>query len=79
VHVACCSALAAAEQVQVVRRARSSDNAADCSAHRAARPAGAIVMTKDVDFVQLVERFGPPPSLIWLSCARRIMQQRLAR
>ena len=34
----------------------------------AARAANAIVMTKDADFVQLLERFGPPPQLIWLTC-----------
>ena len=34
----------------------------------AARAAKAIVMTKDADFVQLLERFGPPPQLIWLTC-----------
>ena len=33
-----------------------------------ARPANAIVMTKDADFVQLLERSGPPPSIIWLTC-----------
>ena len=34
----------------------------------AARTAGAVVMTKDADFVQLLERFGPPPQVIWLTC-----------
>jgi predicted nuclease of predicted toxin-antitoxin system len=34
----------------------------------AARQAGAVVMTKDSDFVSLVERFGPPPQVLWLTC-----------
>jgi predicted nuclease of predicted toxin-antitoxin system len=33
-----------------------------------ARSAGAIVMTKDEDFVQLQERRGVPPQLLWLTC-----------
>jgi predicted nuclease of predicted toxin-antitoxin system len=34
----------------------------------AARDAGAVVLTKDRDFVSLLERFGPPPQVVWLSC-----------
>ena len=34
----------------------------------AARKAGAVVMTKDVDFIMLLQRFGPPPQVIWLTC-----------
>lgn len=30
--------------------------------------AGAVVMTKDRDLVDLVETFGPPPQIIWLTC-----------
>jgi predicted nuclease of predicted toxin-antitoxin system len=33
-----------------------------------ARSAGAIVMTKDEDFVQLQERRGAPPQVVWLTC-----------
>ncbi len=33
-----------------------------------ARAAGAIVMTKDEDFVQLQEQHGAPPQLVWLTC-----------
>jgi len=36
-----------------------------------AREAGAVVVTKDSDFVLLQERFGPPPRLIWLTCGNR--------
>ena len=27
-----------------------------------------IVMTKDSDFVSLLERFGPPPQVLWVTC-----------
>lgn len=33
----------------------------------AARAADAVVVTKDSDFVSLVERHGPPPKIIWLT------------
>jgi predicted nuclease of predicted toxin-antitoxin system len=33
-----------------------------------ARRAKAVVLTKDEDFVVLVERLGPPPQVIWLTC-----------
>ena len=33
-----------------------------------ARAAGAVVLTKDEDFVQLQERLGAPPQLVWLTC-----------
>ena len=34
----------------------------------AARKVGAIVVTKDNDFVELLERHGSPPKIIWLTC-----------
>jgi predicted nuclease of predicted toxin-antitoxin system len=33
-----------------------------------ARAAGAILLSKDSDFVDLVTRFGPPPQIVWLTC-----------
>ncbi len=30
--------------------------------------AGAVVMTKDSDFVRLIDEPGPPPQVIWLTC-----------
>jgi len=33
-----------------------------------AKGAGAVVMTKDRDFVDLVERMGPPPQVLWITC-----------
>lgn len=29
---------------------------------------GAVVMTKDSDFIKLLEELGPPPQIIWLTC-----------
>jgi predicted nuclease of predicted toxin-antitoxin system len=34
----------------------------------AARHQGAIVMSKDRDFVDLVLKHGPPPQIIWITC-----------
>ncbi len=33
-----------------------------------ARAAGAVVLTKDSDFVDLLARHGPPPQVVWLTC-----------
>lgn len=33
-----------------------------------AREADAVVMTKDSDFVVLLERLGPPPKVLWITC-----------
>jgi predicted nuclease of predicted toxin-antitoxin system len=33
-----------------------------------ARSAGAVVLTKDEDFVQLQERRSAPPQPVWLTC-----------
>ncbi len=34
----------------------------------AAKRENAVVMTKDRDFVALLDRLGPPPQVIWLRC-----------
>jgi predicted nuclease of predicted toxin-antitoxin system len=34
----------------------------------AARLAGSVIITKDVDFIDLQERLGPPPCILWLTC-----------
>ena len=34
----------------------------------AAREAGAIVLTKDRDFVELVRVHGAPPRIVWITC-----------
>ncbi len=33
-----------------------------------ARDADAVVMTEDRDFVELLDRLGPPPKVLWLTC-----------
>mgnify|MGYP006957740159 FL=1 len=42
--------------------------AEDPEIFRQARDASAVVMTKDEDFVHLVERNGAPPPVIWVTC-----------
>jgi predicted nuclease of predicted toxin-antitoxin system len=41
--------------------------AEDMTIFAAARDAGAVVLTKDSDFVELLIRHGPPPQVIWLT------------
>lgn len=43
-------------------------DAKDSQIFAAARKAGVILMTKDADFIDMVERLGPPPAVIWLTC-----------
>ena len=52
----------------------------------AARKARATVISKDVDFVELVSRLGSPPKLIWITCGnvsnealRALLTTRLAQ
>ena len=35
--------------------------------YQAAHTAGVVVMTKDADFVRLLERLGPPPQVLWIT------------
>jgi predicted nuclease of predicted toxin-antitoxin system len=43
-------------------------DAEDSEIFEAAKAQGVIVMTKDSDFVDLVDRLGAPPQIIWLTC-----------
>jgi predicted nuclease of predicted toxin-antitoxin system len=43
-------------------------DASDQDIFNAARAANAVVLTKDSDFVRLLERHGPPPRVVWLTC-----------
>lgn len=52
----------------------------------AARRASAVMITKDNDFVEMLERFGPPPHLIHLTCGntsnaelRRVLERALPK
>ncbi|QMS90430.1 DUF5615 family PIN-like protein [Nostoc edaphicum CCNP1411] len=43
-------------------------DAEDLEIFEAAKAQGVILITKDSDFVDLVERLGTPPQIIWLTC-----------
>jgi predicted nuclease of predicted toxin-antitoxin system len=43
-------------------------NAKDPTIFKAAREARVVVMSKDEDFRALVERLGPPPQVLWVTC-----------
>ncbi len=43
-------------------------DAEDLEIFAAAKEAACVVMTKDQDFITLLQRFGPPPQVIWLTC-----------
>jgi predicted nuclease of predicted toxin-antitoxin system len=43
-------------------------DATDRAIFAAARRAGAVILSKDSDFVDLVQTLGPPPQLVWLTC-----------
>lgn len=43
-------------------------DAEDVEIFEAAKAQGVIFMTKDSDFVDLVDRLGSPPQIIWLTC-----------
>lgn len=43
-------------------------DAEDLEIFQAAKKANVVVMTKDKDFIDLLDRFGPPPQVIWLTC-----------
>ena len=34
----------------------------------AAKQADTVIMSKDSDFLQLVDQFGSPPQIIWITC-----------
>jgi predicted nuclease of predicted toxin-antitoxin system len=50
--------------------------ATDAKIFVAARNASAIMMTKDSDFVELVNVHGTPPQMIWLTCGNTTNAQR---
>ena len=59
-------------------------DAGDEEIYRAARRTEVIVMTKDSDFLNLLDRLGPPPKVIWVTCGntsnrrmRKILKQTL--
>lgn len=42
-------------------------DAEDLEIFTAAKNANVAVLTKDTDFVLLLDRYGPPPQIIWLT------------
>ncbi len=42
--------------------------AADIEIFQAAKQPGVVIVTKDRDFVELVQRMGAPPQVLWLTC-----------
>ena len=50
-------------------------DAEDEEIFRAAKAAGAVVLTKDADFRHLLNQFGPPPQLLWLTCGNTSNEQ----
>ena len=42
--------------------------ATDQEIYSAAQDAGAVIMSKDSDFLELLERFGSPPQVLWITC-----------
>ena len=61
-------------------------DAEDTEIFETAKAQQAIVMTKDSDFVDLLERLGSPPQIIWLTCGntsnarlRHILREMLPR
>jgi predicted nuclease of predicted toxin-antitoxin system len=62
-------------------RALGLRQATDLEFFWAARDARAVVMSKDADFGQLLERYGPPPQVLWVTCgntSNRRMREILA-
>ena len=52
----------------VALRSINLQDASDYDIFRKARKANVVVMSKDHDFVKLIELHGVPPKLIWITC-----------
>lgn len=50
-------------------------DAEDDEIFQAAREAGVVVMSKDSDFLNLLDRHGPPPKVIWVTCGNTSNQR----
>ena len=42
---------------------------------RAAREADVVMMSKDSDFLNLLDGYGPPPKVIWVTCGNTSNQR----
>ena len=61
------------EVTALALRALGLRDAEDPEIFEAAKAQGVIFMTKDSDFVDLVDRLGTPPQIIWLTAEIRQM------
>ncbi len=59
-------------------------NADDREIYESARAENALVMTKDSDFIVLLDELGPPPQILWITCGntsnkflKKVLQQTL--
>ena len=43
-------------------------DANDREIYEAARTENAVIMTKDSDFLTLLDELGPPPQVLWINC-----------
>lgn len=43
-------------------------DAIDYDIFTTAKQENAIIMSKDDDFIQLIEKYGSPPKLLWITC-----------
>lgn len=50
-------------------------DAEDEEIFQAAREANIIMMSKDSDFLHLLDRHGPPPKVIWVTCGNTSNQR----
>lgn len=50
-------------------------DAEDEAIFQAAKQAGVVMLTKDADFLRLLDRFGPPPQVLWLTCGNTSNEQ----
>ncbi len=48
-------------------RALGLREADDVTIFQKAKLQGAVIMSKDADFIRLLEKFGPPPQIIWIT------------
>jgi predicted nuclease of predicted toxin-antitoxin system len=40
----------------------------DIDIFQTARNSDVVIITKDIDFIQLVQRYGIPPQILWVTC-----------
>ena len=50
-------------------------DAGDEEIFQAARKADVVMMSKDSDFLNLLDRYGPPPNVIWVTCGNTSNQR----